>query len=170
VDGESDEPETLGSITLGSREKLDNLIWVVNCNLQRLDGPVRGNASIIQELEGIFRAPAGTSLRSFGAMIGTGCLKRTSRDCWCGACRSVSTANFRTSRPRRRLRAQGVLWQVSGVAGVVADMSDEQLAKLRRGGHDPKKSTTPTSGHRNQGPADGDPREDGQGLWLGRGW
>src|SRR5690606_26100300 len=54
-DGESDEPETLGAATLASREKLDNLIWVVNCNLQRLDGPVRGNGKIIQELEGAFR-------------------------------------------------------------------------------------------------------------------
>ena len=54
-DGETDEPETLGSLTLASRENLDNLIWVVNCNLQRLDGPVRGNGKIIQELEAIFR-------------------------------------------------------------------------------------------------------------------
>ena len=54
-DGEMDEPESLGSITLASRERLDNLIFVVNCNLQRLDGPVRGNGKIIQELEAIFR-------------------------------------------------------------------------------------------------------------------
>ena len=54
-DGEMDEPESLGSITLASRERLDNLIWVINCNLQRLDGPVRGNGKIIQELEAIFR-------------------------------------------------------------------------------------------------------------------
>ena len=54
-DGESDEPETLGSLTLASRENLDNLVWVVNCNLQRLDGPVRGNGKIIQELEAAFR-------------------------------------------------------------------------------------------------------------------
>ena len=54
-DGETDEPESLGAITLASREKLDNLIWVINCNLQRLDGPVRGNGKIIQELEAIFR-------------------------------------------------------------------------------------------------------------------
>ena len=54
-DGETDEPETLGAITLASREKLDNLIFVINCNLQRLDGPVRGNGKIIQELEAIFR-------------------------------------------------------------------------------------------------------------------
>ena len=54
-DGETDEPESLGAIALASREKLDNLIFVINCNLQRLDGPVRGNGKIIQELEGIFR-------------------------------------------------------------------------------------------------------------------
>ena len=54
-DGETDEPESLGAITLASREKLDNLIFVVNCNLQRLDGPVRGNGQIIQELEAAFR-------------------------------------------------------------------------------------------------------------------
>ena len=54
-DGECDEPETLGAITLASREQLDNLIFVINCNLQRLDGPVRGNGKIIQELEGTFR-------------------------------------------------------------------------------------------------------------------
>jgi pyruvate dehydrogenase E1 component len=58
-DGETDEPESLGAITLASREQLDNLIFVVNCNLQRLDGPVRGNGKIIQELEAIFAAPAG---------------------------------------------------------------------------------------------------------------
>ena len=54
-DGETDEPESLGAITLASREKLDNLVFVINCNLQRLDGPVRGNGKIIQELEAIFR-------------------------------------------------------------------------------------------------------------------
>jgi len=59
-DGETDEPESLGAITLAARERLDNLIFVVNCNLQRLDGPVRGNGSIIQELEAVFAAPAGT--------------------------------------------------------------------------------------------------------------
>ena len=54
-DGESDEPESLGALTMASREKLDNLIFVINCNLQRLDGPVRGNGKIIQELEALFR-------------------------------------------------------------------------------------------------------------------
>ena len=67
-----DEPESLGSITLASREQLDNLIFVVNCNLQRLDGPVRGNGKIIQELEAIFRgARDGTSSKLSGAPTGT---------------------------------------------------------------------------------------------------
>src|SRR5438045_4232410 len=61
-DGEMDEPESLGAISLGGREQLDNLIFVINCNLQRLDGPVRGNGKIVQELEGMFRAP-GWSVR-----------------------------------------------------------------------------------------------------------
>ena len=59
-DGETDEPESLGAISLAAREKLDNLVWVINCNLQRLDGPVRGNGQIIQELEASSAAPAGT--------------------------------------------------------------------------------------------------------------
>src|SRR4029078_141162 len=73
-DGEMDEPESMGAITLASREHLDNLTWVVNCNLQRLDGPVRGNGKIIQELEGIFRGAnwnviKGVWGREMGALI-----------------------------------------------------------------------------------------------------
>ncbi len=68
-----DEPESMGSLTLASREKLDNLIFVINCNLQRLDGPVRGNGKVIQELEAASAAPAGTSLKWSGARIGTSC-------------------------------------------------------------------------------------------------
>ena len=76
-DGECDEPESLGAITLAGREKLDNLIFVVNCNLQRLDGPVRGNGKIIQELEGLFRG-AGWNVHQgrFGVTTGTNCLER----------------------------------------------------------------------------------------------
>ena len=76
-DGEMDEPESLGAISLGGREHLDNLVFVINCNLQRLDGPVRGNGKIIQELEAIFAAPAGTSSRSCGARAGISCSPTT---------------------------------------------------------------------------------------------
>ena len=76
-DGEIDEPESLAGLGLAAREKLDNLIFVVNCNLQRLDGPVRGNGKIIQELDGIFGGAAGTSSRSCGAATGTRCSRPT---------------------------------------------------------------------------------------------
>ena len=65
-DGECDEPETLGALSVATREGLNNLKFVVNCNLQRLDGPVRGNGKVIQELEAVFREPAGTLSKSFG--------------------------------------------------------------------------------------------------------
>jgi pyruvate dehydrogenase E1 component len=72
-DGETDEPESLGAIGLASREGLDNLTFVINCNLQRLDGPVRGNGKIIQELEGTFRGLVGKSLKLSGVHIGMPC-------------------------------------------------------------------------------------------------
>ena len=79
-DGETDEPETLGSISLASREKLDNLTWVINCNLQRLDGPVRGNGKIIQELEAVFRG-AGLERHQghLGIELGSAARSRSSR-------------------------------------------------------------------------------------------
>jgi len=76
-DGEMDEPESLGAIGLAAREGLDNLIFVINCNLQRLDGPVRGNGKIIQELRANFAAPAGTSSRCCGAATGIRCWRAT---------------------------------------------------------------------------------------------
>ena len=69
-DGETDEPESLGAIALAGREKLDNLIFVVNCNLQRLDGPVRGNGKIVQELEGVFRGAGWNVEKVLGSSLG----------------------------------------------------------------------------------------------------
>lgn len=80
-DGETDEPESLGAIGMAGREKLDNLVFVINCNLQRLDGPVRGNGKIIQELESNSAAQAGTSSRSSGAAAGINCSPATPRAC-----------------------------------------------------------------------------------------
>jgi pyruvate dehydrogenase E1 component len=99
-DGETDEPESMGAITMPVRERLDNLIFVINCNLQRLDGPVRGNGKIIQELEARIRAPAGTSSKSIGARAGIRCLRVTSTGCCAREWRSASTASIRRSRPR----------------------------------------------------------------------
>ena len=79
-DGESDEPESLGALTMASREKLDNLIFVINCNLQRLDGPVRGNGKIIQELEALFRGAGWNVIKvHLGRRLGQSIRKRHRR-------------------------------------------------------------------------------------------
>ena len=80
-DGECDEPETLGALSLASREQLDNLIFVVNCNLQRLDGPVRGNGKVIQELEAVFRGAGWNVIKVIWARSGTSCWPATSTAC-----------------------------------------------------------------------------------------
>ena len=85
-DGEMDEPESIAGLSLAAREGLDNLTFVINCNLQRLDGPVRGNGQIIPELESLFRGAAGTSSRSCGARNGTLCSRATrSMRCFAGS-------------------------------------------------------------------------------------
>ena len=100
-DGEMDEPESLGAISMAGREKLDNLIFVINCNLQRLDGPVRGNGKIIQELEGIFR---GAGWNVIKVIWGSGWDPLLAADksglAAASAWRSASTASTRTSSPR----------------------------------------------------------------------
>ncbi len=139
-DGETDEPETLGSITLGSREKLDNLIWVVNCNLQRLDGPVRGNGSIIQELEGIFRGAGWNVIKVLWgddwdrllAKDVSGKLMQRMSECVDG-----EYQNFK-AKGGAYVRKE-FFGKYPELLDLVADMTDEQLAKLRRGGHDSSK-------------------------------
>ncbi|TWT56653.1 Pyruvate dehydrogenase E1 component [Thalassoglobus neptunius] len=139
-DGEIDEPESLGAITLASREHLDNLVWVVNCNLQRLDGPVRGNGKIIQELEGAFRG------------AGWNCIKVV----WGGDWDSLFSRDFNGKLVKRVGEIVDGQYQKYVVAGgeyirehffgadeelfdLVDHLSDDQLEKLKRGGHDPEK-------------------------------
>src|SRR5436853_4724494 len=139
-DGETDEPETLGAITLASREKLDNLIFVINCNLQRLDGPVRGNGSIIQELEAAFRGAGwnvikviwGSDWDPLLANDHEGLLVKRMGEIVDGQWQKYSAesgAYFREhffgTDPR--------------LLAMVKHLSDEQLARLRLGGHDPQK-------------------------------
>ena len=81
-DGETDEPETLGAIALAAREKLDNLIFVINCNLQRLDGPVRGNGKIIQELEADFRGTGWNVIKVIWGSDWDPLIARTAMACW----------------------------------------------------------------------------------------
>src|SRR5260221_2103387 len=139
-DGEMDEPESLGSITLGSRERLDNLIFVVNCNLQRLDGPVRGNGKIIQELEAIFRGAGwnvikviwGSDWDSLIANDRDGLLVRRLGEVSDGQYQKYfveSGAYFR----------QNLFGSDPRLLKMVEHLSDEQLARMRLGGHDPIK-------------------------------
>ena len=139
-DGETDEPETLGALTLASREKLDNLIFVVNCNLQRLDGPVRGNGSIIQELEGSFRGAGwnvikviwGSDWDELFARDKTGLLLRRMEECVDGEYQSMK------ARGGKALREE-FFGKYPELRQLVEDKTDDQLMLLKRGGHDPVK-------------------------------
>ncbi len=139
-DGETDEPETLGAITLASREKLDNLIFVINCNLQRLDGPVRGNGSIIQELEGVFRGAGwnvikviwGTEWDDLLARDKTGLLARRMGEIVDGEYQRLSVSDGAYMR-------QHFFGKYPELLDLVKHLSDDQLKKLRLGGHDPEK-------------------------------
>src|ERR1700757_4004028 len=139
-DGEMDEPESLGSITLASRERLDNLIFVVNCNLQRLDGPVRGNGKIIQELEAIFRGAGWNVIKviwggDWDELIQAdrdGLLLRRMGEITDGQYQKYfveSGAYFR----------QNLFGADPRLLKMVEHLSDEQLARMRLGGHDPIK-------------------------------
>lgn len=139
-DGEVDEPETLGAITLGSREKLDNLIFVINCNLQRLDGPVRGNGKIIQELEAIFRGAGWNVIKVIWgddwdpllAKDHDGILVKVMEETVDGQYQKYIVETGKYIR-ERFFGADPRLLEM------VKHLSDEQLQKLNRGGHDPEK-------------------------------
>jgi pyruvate dehydrogenase E1 component len=139
-DGESDEPETLGSLTLASREKLDNLIWVVNCNLQRLDGPVRGNGKIIQELESAFRGAGwnvikvvwGSEWDPLLAADTSGLLMQRMAEAVDGDYQKYVVEHGSYIRKH-------FFGKYPELLQLVNRLTDEQLAKLRRGGHDPAK-------------------------------
>ncbi|MFZ0827881.1 MAG: pyruvate dehydrogenase (acetyl-transferring), homodimeric type [Verrucomicrobiia bacterium] len=139
-DGESDEPETLGSITLASRENLDNLVWVINCNLQRLDGPVRGNGKIIQELEAAFRGAGwnvvkviwGWQWDELLAKDKTGLLVRRMEECVDGDYQKY------TVEPGSYTRKH-FFGKYPELLQLVNHLTDEQIQKLLRGGHDARK-------------------------------
>ena len=170
-DGEMDEPESLGAISLAGRESLDNLVFVINCNLQRLDGPVRGNGKIIQELESVFRGAGWNVIKvHLGQRLGRAARARTRAACCCSAWRSASTASTRTSRARAAPTcASTSSASTTRLQALVADMSDDEIWGLTRGGHDPREGVRRLRrGRQAQGPADGDPAQDRQGLRHGR--
>ncbi len=139
-DGEMDEPESMGAIALAARENLDNLIWVVNCNLQRLDGPVRGNGKIIQELETDFKGAAwnvikviwGSNWDPLLERDHTGKLVQVMSECVDGDYQTFKANNGRFVREKFFNR-------YPETAELVAHMSDDDIWALQRGGHDPRK-------------------------------
>ncbi|GMU73324.1 MAG: pyruvate dehydrogenase E1 component [Burkholderiales bacterium] len=138
-DGEMDEPESMGAIGMASRETLDNLIFVINCNLQRLDGPVRGNGKIIQELESEFRGAGwnviklvwGTHWDALLARDKKGILVRRMMECVDG--------EYQTFKSKDGAYVREYFFNTPELKELVADWSDEDIWNLNRGGHDPHK-------------------------------
>ncbi len=139
-DGEMDEPESLGAISLAAREKLDNLIFVINCNLQRLDGPVRGNGKVIQEFEAAFRGSGWNVLKVLWgsywdpllAMDKDGLLKKRMEECVDGEYQNFKAKGGAYTR-------EHFFGKYPELKEMVAAMSDEDIWRLNRGGHDPHK-------------------------------
>ncbi len=136
-DGEMDEPESLGAISLAGREKLENLIWVVNANLQRLDGPVRGNGKIIQELEGVFKGAGwnvikviwGSRWDRLLAADGSGRLVQLMNECVDGDYQTFKSRNGKYVRDE-------FFGRYPETAALVKDFTDDEIWALQRGGHD----------------------------------
>ena len=140
-DGEMDEPESLGAITLAAREKLDNLIFVINCNLQRLDGPVRGNGKIIQELEGdVPRRRLERDQGDLGQRLGPAARARPRAAC----CVKRMEEARRRRVPEVRRSSDGAyvrkhfFGKYPELLELVANMTDDDIWRLNRGGHDPQ--------------------------------
>ena len=139
-DGETDEPESLGALSFAGRERLDNLIFVVNCNLQRLDGPVRGNGKIIQELEADFRGANwnvikviwGSGWDPLIARDSTGILLNRMEECVDGEYQDFKSKNGAYVR-------EHFFGKYPELKAMVAGLSDEEIWSLNRGGHDPNK-------------------------------
>ncbi|MEK9145784.1 MAG: histidine kinase dimerization/phospho-acceptor domain-containing protein, partial [Elusimicrobiota bacterium] len=139
-DGESDEPESLGSITLGSRENLDNLVWVINCNLQRLDGPVRGNGKIIQELEALFRGAGWNVIKVIWGSDWDDLLARDTTGLLLKRMEEAVDGDYQkyTVEPGSYIRKH-FFGKYPELLPLVNHLTDEQLHKLMRGGHDTRK-------------------------------
>jgi len=142
-DGEMDEPESLGAIGLAAREKLDNLIFVVNCNLQRLDGPVRGNGKIVQELEGDFRGAGWDVIKLLWGKGWEELLEKDTTGRLQQLMDETVDGDYQTfkSKDGAYIR-KNFFGKYPETAALVADWTDEQIWMLRRGGHSPRKVYT----------------------------
>ena len=139
-DGESDEPESMGSLTLAAREKLDNLIFVINCNLQRLDGPVRGNGKIIQELEAAFRGAGWNVIKLVWGSDWDKLFARDKNGLLLKRMGEVVDGEYQSYKAKggEYIRRE-FFGKYPELLEMVSDMSDDELHRLSRGGHDPQK-------------------------------
>ena len=139
-DGEMDEPESLGAISLASRESLDNLIFVINCNLQRLDGPVRGNGKIIQELEGDFRGAGWNVIKVIWGSYWDPLLARDTKGLLQQRMMECVDGEYQTFKSRDGAYVRKHFFgKYPELLEMVASMSDDDIWRLNRGGHDPHK-------------------------------
>ena len=139
-DGEMDEPESLGAITLAGREKLDNLNFVINCNLQRLDGPVRGNGKIIQELEAVFRGAGWNVIKVVWGSEWDQLLAKDKNGLLLKRMEEVVDGEYQNYKSKDgAFVREHFFGKYPELLDMVADMTDEDIWKLSRGGHDPRK-------------------------------
>ena len=138
-DGETDEPESLGAIGMAGREKLDNLIFVVNCNLQRLDGPVRGNGSIIQELEGEFRGAGWNVIKVVWGGQWDALFARDKKGILMQRLGQIVDGQYQTMKSKNGGYVRETVFNTPELKALVSDWSDDEIWQLNRGGHDPHK-------------------------------
>lgn len=138
-DGETDEPESLGAIGMAGREKLDNLVFVVNCNLQRLDGPVRGNGKIIQELESFFRGAGWNVIKVIWGSRWDQLLARDTKGLLMSRMMECVDGEYQTFKSKNGAYVREFFFNTPELKAMVADWSDDDIWALNRGGHDPHK-------------------------------
>ncbi|MFM7800863.1 MAG: pyruvate dehydrogenase (acetyl-transferring), homodimeric type, partial [Limnohabitans sp.] len=136
-DGEMDEPESMSALTLASRERLDNLVWVVNCNLQRLDGPVRGNGRIIDELEKLFRGAGWNVIKLIWGSDWDGLFARDISHALVKAFATTVDGQMQTFAAKDgRFNRETFFGQNPALAELAQGLTDDQIDRLKRGGHD----------------------------------
>ena len=139
-DGEMDEPESLGAITLASRENLDNLVFVINCNLQRLDGPVRGNGKIIQELEAAFRGAGWNVIKVIWGSYWDPLLQRDTKGLLRQRMEEAVDGEYQAFKAKGGAYTREYFFgKYPELKKMVSNLSDEDIWRLNRGGHDPHK-------------------------------
>ena len=138
-DGEMDEPESVGALAIAARERLDNLIFLVNCNLQRLDGPVRGNASVVRELEGLFRGAGWNVIKVLWASEWDELFEKDEEGHLARRLSTIPDGELQRMAILDGASIRKELFDTPELQRLVEHLSDDQIKALRRGGHDPKK-------------------------------